>query len=430
MGSSVVLLSATLPPRFRRDLAHHFGTKLPEEEVPYPRLTVFQNGSTRQVHVPADPSRQRQIRIVPLGHDLKEIQKHLTERLEGGGLALALLNTVQRAQGLYRLFAGGETIVRQGVPVGKRMPDGLEVYLFHARFPANLRQVREDQALGSFGPNGDREGRKLLIATQVAEQSLDLDFDLLLTDLAPVDLLLQRAGRLWRHARQTRPVTEPCLLVAGIGEPEPPSFSAPLWWGEVYREDLLLRTWCLLSGREFLQLPHEIDGLVRAVYEEEVSVPSFLQERMDAAMTKGEGLAAAYRTFAHQAVIELGNWEADRYLQNDEDDPGHHPSLTAKTRLGERSVTVVPIRAGDRFEPTAEPKPDQARAWSMSSLNLSRKGVVDRLIDLGVPEGWLHSPLLRHTYAMVLNRDGRWVEDPTVQLDEELGLCFETKEVE
>ena len=173
------------------------------------------------------------------------------------------------------------------------LSDGTEVFLFHARFPAEQRQKREDEALAVFGKEGKRNGRKILIATQVAEQSLDLDFDLIVTDLAPIDLILQRAGRLWRHKRGPRPVSEPCLLVAGLAGDEPPSFGKPLWWDCVYRGDLLLRTWCLLHARRELTLPDEIDKLVQAVYEEEVEIPESLQERMEKAQEKAEGDAFA-----------------------------------------------------------------------------------------------------------------------------------------
>jgi CRISPR-associated endonuclease/helicase Cas3 len=429
LGSSVVLLSATLPPRFRRELARRVGSELPDAEALYPRLTIFQPGSIQQIPIAATPFRRRRIRLEGLGPDLPGIQAALTSRLKAGGLALALLNTVQRAQDLYRLFPKGESILWSDSPVGKRLPDGLEVYLFHARFPADIRQTREDHALALFGPEGQRDGRRLLIATQVAEQSLDLDFDLILTDLAPVDLLLQRAGRLWRHERGFRPMEEPCLLVTGLEGMEPPAFGAPLWWGKVYREDLLLRTWCLLKGREEILLPDEIDNLVHAVYEDEVPVPPSLEERMERAFFTGEGQGSAHKTLANQAVIELSSWDdSGRFCKGDEDEPGRHPSLVAQTRLGEPSVVVVPIYPGEDFNPKTEPEPSQAIQWSLRSLSLSRKGVVQRFVDLGVPEGWSRSPLLRTTFPMNLDKDGRWTEDPTVRLDEELGLCYETKE--
>ncbi|MCZ7626722.1 MAG: hypothetical protein M5R38_13920 [Candidatus Methylomirabilis sp.] len=120
----------------------------------------------------------------------------LEEGLADGGMGLALVNTVQRAQDLYQLFPEGERLEREGQCIGKRLSDGTEVLLFHARFPADRRQRHEDQALETFGESTNRTGRKILIATQVAEQSLDLDFDLIATDLAPIDLVLQRAGAL------------------------------------------------------------------------------------------------------------------------------------------------------------------------------------------------------------------------------------------
>ena len=205
-----------------------------------------------QKHFEADPTRRRTLRLQGIPPDLPSMRSTLEENLAHGGMGLALVNTVQRAQDLYRLFPEGEPLEREGQRVGKRLSDGTEVFLFHARFPADRRQKREEQALETFGEEWKSGGRKILIATQVAEQSLDLDFDLIATDLAPIDLVLQRAGRLWRHARESRPVSEPILLVAGLAGDEPPSFGKPLWWGAVYREDILLRTWSLLRARQNL----------------------------------------------------------------------------------------------------------------------------------------------------------------------------------
>ncbi len=247
LGSSVVLLSATLPPSVRRKLAEVVNADLPEPEAKYPRLSIFSPGEKpTQEHFDADPARRQTVRLLGIPPDLPAIRSAMEDRLAKGGMGLALVNTVQRAQDLYQLFPEGEPLARRGWRVGKRLTDGTEVFLFHARFPAERRQQREDQALETFGQGGRREGRKILIATQVVEQSLDLDFDLIVTDLAPIDLMLQRAGRLWRHDRdiETRGgISEPALIVAGLADDEPPSFGKPLWWGKVYREDLLLLTW-------------------------------------------------------------------------------------------------------------------------------------------------------------------------------------------
>lgn len=436
LGSSVMLLSATLPPSIRRKLAEVVGSALPESEQPYPRLSIFCSGEKpRQQHFQADPKRRLTVRLQRLPPDLSAMHSALLEGLADGGMRLALVNTVQRAQDLYRLFPEGEPLERDGQRIGKRLSDGTEVFLFHARFPADRRQRREDQALESFGEAAHRTGRKILIATQVAEQSLDLDFDLIATDLAPIDLVLQRAGRLWRHARSSRPVSKPTLLVAGLTGDEPPSFGKPLWWGKVYREDILLRTWILLreGQRQTLILPDEIDNLVQQVYEEQVFVPECLEERMNKAVL-AEGKAISHRQQANQAIIGFpddASWnDPARFVLYDEDEPGVHRTLMAQTRLGEDSVVAIPLWLADGFDSQKTPDDTLSKAWFLRGVSLSRQKVVNKLKELGVPQGWKASPLLRNCFSLVLNADGRWTEDATVRLDDDLGLVYEPKESE
>lgn len=440
LGASVVLLSATLPPQIRRQLAELVGQKPPEREATYPRLSVYQSGEAmRSIPFDADPRRRLTIRVLPVVADLATIKATLDAQLAGGGYALALTNTVQRAQDLYRDYGTGELLQVGVEPIGKRLPDGTEVYLFHARFPADARQRREDAVLKLFGPPdpespAPRTGRKILIATQVAEQSLDLDFDLIATDLAPIDLLLQRAGRLWRHARGTRPVAEPILIVAGLTEDPPPPFGKPLWWCAVYREDVLLRTRSLLRGKPSLQLPDEIDTLVASVYEEAVEVEASLEARLDRAMQDALGKEYAHVGEAHQAIIGLpddASWKTGAcFTLYDDDEPGVHASLKIRTRLGEDSVVVVPLYESDAFDPTATPDFACAKDWFLRAMSLSRKSIVKRLQAQGVPEGWKQSALLRNAYPLRLDADARWIEDPKVRLSTELGLIFQTEESE
>lgn len=438
LGSSVVLLSATLPPSIRRKLAEAVNAYLQEQETAYPRLSIFSSGEKPvQKHFETDSARRKTVRLLSIPSDLFSIRSAMEEHLVKGGMGLALVNTVQRAQDLYRLFPEGDTLEREGWRVGKKLTDGTEVFLFHARFPAEQRQQREDMALEIFGQGGKREGRKILVATQVVEQSLDLDFDLMVTDLAPIDLVLQRAGRLWRHERDIMDranICEPTLIVAGLAGAEPPSFDEPLWWGNVYRKDLLLRTWILFKAeqKQNLNLPEEIDGLVRAVYEEDVKVPEFLQERMDKALLEGEGEALSKRIQANQAIIGLpddASWNDPAvFVLFDEDEPGVHRMLMAQTRLGEDSVIAVPLFQEDGLHTETTPNFAQAKQWFLRAMSLSRKGVVKKLKSLGVPEGWKKSPLLRNCFPLMINTMGYWIEDSTVRMDDDLGLVYESKE--
>lgn len=434
LGSSVVLLSATLPPAIRRKLTDVMGAKFPLIEEAYPRLSIFQAGVLRQAHFSADPARSLTLRLQGILPDLPGIRAALGMQLAGGGLALALVNTVQRAQELYRLFPDGEPVERRGHRVGKLLPDGTYVFLFHARFPAEERQAREDHVLETFGEGSDRTGRKILIATQVAEQSLDLDFDLIATDLAPIDLLLQRAGRLWRHARATRPVSSPTLVVAGLAGELPPSFAEPLWWGAVYREDVLLRTWSLLQGKQDLTLPNEIDTVVQAVYDEQVDIPESLRLRLERALANEEGAISAEKLQAHQSIIGLpddASWnDTSRLSLYDDDEPGVHRTLKAQTRLGKDSALVIPLAPVTVFDPARVPDFTQTKQWYLQALSVSRKGVVRKVKAGGVPEGWKKSSLLRNCFPLLLDEQGRWTEDSSVRLDIDLGLVYDTKGTE
>ncbi len=434
LGSSVVLLSATLPPNIRRKLADVVGSDAPEKEQPYPRLSIFSPGKeVMQKHFESDPARRRTLRLQGIPHDLSSMHSALSEQLVKGGMGLALVNTVQRAQELYRLFPEGEPLERDGQRVGKCLSDGTEVYLFHARYPADRRQKREDQAMETFGEESNRHGRKILIATQVAEQSLDLDFDVIATDLAPIDLILQRVGRMWRHARKSRPVSEPVLLVAGLAGDEPTAFGKPLWWNKVYSEDILLRTWSLLRLKQELIIPDEIDCLVQDVYEDKVIIPELLKERMSKAIN-AEGEAIVQRQQANMAIIGLpddASWnDPGRFVLYDEDEPEVHRTLMAQTRLGEDTVVAIPLFPEDAFSSDATLDFDHAKQWFMRAVSLSRKGVVHKLRALGVPEGWKKSSLLRNCFPLVLDAKGRWTENTTVRLDDDLGLVYESKEAE
>ena len=440
LGSSVILLSATLPPAFRGKLAELTQARTPEADARYPRLSVYTQGqAVAQSTFAADPERCLQIAIQPVAAELPALREALESRLIEGGYALALVNTVQRAQVLYRLYPDGEPVLADSQPIGKRLADGTEVYLFHARFPADLRQQREDAVLAMFGPPdtdkpGERTGRKILIATQVAEQSLDLDFDLIATDLAPIDLLLQRAGRLWRHRRGARPLAKPTFIVAGLSEDMPPDFGKPLWWGAVYREDVLLRTWCLLRSQPEITLPDVIDPFVQAVYEETVEIPDVLQDRHDRALAENEGKRQAHILEADRAIIGFpddASWnDPARFSLYDEDEPGVHRTLMAHTRLGDDSVVVIPLWEADAFNADVTPDFQQAKTWYLRAMSISRKGIVKPLQRAGVPEGWKKSPLLRNAYPLPLDTESRWTADPDVQLSSELGLIYHDKEAE
>lgn len=274
-GAPVILLSATLPPETKGELlqAYYRGlfgsaTKelsVPDSGVAYPVITTVSRRGVEVVEVP--PSATIQAFTTELIEDDEGTLRSLLQRTdEDGGCVLVLCNTVDRAQQAYQL---AQEIV------------GDDAELLHARFTAVERVEKEKQLVTELGPDSTRGAgrphRRIVVATQVVEQSLDVDFDCMITDVAPVDLLLQRMGRVHRHERGAgeRPAwaAEPRVYVRGMdtlgSEEKAPEFSRGV--DTVYHPSLLLATCTelqLFAGQEPLPitLPTDIPGLVRSVY--------------------------------------------------------------------------------------------------------------------------------------------------------------------
>lgn len=245
LGSSTIVMSATLPKDRRDAILRAYGaTDLPQE-VSYPRVFKVAGGSVTSKSFDADPTRRVALALQATRVELPTLVPQILVSVEGGGCAACLVNTVERAQQLYLALQGPARAA------------GIDLHLFHARYPAEQRQHIEDRVLSLFGKDGARPEKAILIGTQVLEQSLDLDFDVMFTDLAPVDLILQRAGRVWRHKRDNRAPnqTRPRLYVMGLRQDEEvPDFQeaeyAPdkkLYWESVYDRGILLRSWALLN---------------------------------------------------------------------------------------------------------------------------------------------------------------------------------------
>jgi hypothetical protein len=230
-GSSVILMSATLPSERRRALLAAYGAADPVEAVPYPRVTAVADAKVHALAVPWERRQRVVLQAAPC--DPAALAAVARAHAALGGCVLRVVNTVERAQRLYVALGEGEPVGYEGVTVGKRCGE-VEVYLVHARFPGDERDVRERPLLAYFGRRGHHDGtrpqRALVIATQVVDQTLDVDFARLITDLAPVDLILHRVGRLHRFPHVARPPScaEPvCPVAVGSFRPGGDALSGP-----------------------------------------------------------------------------------------------------------------------------------------------------------------------------------------------------------
>lgn len=282
-GTPVVLLSATLPAARRAELVRAYesgsGTTTPTALPDGPGYPVISATGVEPRVVPAGTA-ARQIRVERLdatgdedAADLDTLVASLRGALADGGCAVVIRNTVARVQ------ATADRLVAE---FGDE-----HVTVAHSRFLSVDRTRLDSELLRRFGPPGsgtDRPARHVVVASQVVEQSLDVDFDLMVTDLAPIDLVLQRLGRLHRHVRE-RPsgVREPRLLLTGVedwaGAPVRPTAGSR----RVYGEYALLRSAALLVSRTTITVPDDIAPLVQSAYGDAPLGPPSWHEEMERA---------------------------------------------------------------------------------------------------------------------------------------------------
>ncbi|MFJ2766087.1 CRISPR-associated helicase/endonuclease Cas3 [Streptomyces prasinus] len=294
-GVPVVLLSATLPASVSDRLvkeylqgAGHKTRALSRRTfpAPYPGWLYVDGDSGRAAQIsPARGQEQARARAMELDVVVEPVvhgsgggaraRLAVIERLltpvgeEEGGTALVVCNTVGDAQ---------ETYLRLCERFDERSHEqGGSVQLLHARFPGDVREARTREVTEGLGRTGPRPLRWIVVATQVVEQSLDLDADIVISDLAPLVLLLQRAGRCWQHenhwARHGYPdgrgrpawASGPHLVVL---DPIAGGGKMPAQWGEVYSEHLLATTSHTLAGIEggTISIPGDVQNLVEAVH--------------------------------------------------------------------------------------------------------------------------------------------------------------------
>lgn len=368
LGGSAVVLSATLPHGKRTTLLGAFADGLgvdapaPQSQA-YPLVSVL--GREGLLETPAATN------AAPLALRPGLARTVAVRRLDGPEAAVVALVAASR-NGACAVWVRNtvDDVLAAAAMVREA---GVEPILFHARFAMGDRLAIQGRVLGCFdkrsgpaerAPNGC--GR-ILVATQVVEQSLDLDFDVMVTDLAPIDLLIQRAGRLWRHPDRdkVRPVgmVRELLVIS-----PPPIDDAPAAWATgplggtrfVYRPDMLWRSARALFAAGTIETPGGVRDLIEAVYGEEAPpVPPGLAM----AETKGEGKALGDRAVALSQVLDF----APAYRR---DDGAWESDSRVATRLSDVRTVVRLARWHDGQLQPWYPDADPRRAWALSELSL------------------------------------------------------------
>jgi len=369
-GGSAILLSATLPASMRSDLIQAFGgtdlpSSTPPEHLDYPLLTsVSPSEAPRFWPVATRESVRRRLEI-QLFHDEGQALDWILEQADQGRSVAWIRNTVNDAITAWQRLSA-------------KLGDD-RVMLFHARFAMGDRLDIERKVLSAFGSDSTTNTRagRVVIATQVIEQSLDLDFDEMVSDLAPIDLLLQRAGRLKRHIRdhlgsrlgdrETDQRGPPCLHVLA----PPPDEDADAGWirrllpgaGTVYPDHgRLWLTASELSTRGAIRVPEDLRELIESVYGE--SAVDRIPTELAPSNARAEGKALSDRSVARLNAIKL----ATGYTCQDGQwaDESKTP-----TRLGDPSVTIRLARWQDgAITPWYN---QETNAWPLSELKIAAR---------------------------------------------------------
>jgi CRISPR-associated endonuclease/helicase Cas3 len=432
LGSPVIALSATLPEETRQKLllAYAKGCGYPDVKLPqagYPRITTFSGGEADVRSF--EPSKHvcRSLNIEWVKDDEWKIA--LKEKLISGGCIAVICSTVGRAQMVFNELQSHFKSEELG--------------LFHGRFLFIYRDKIEKKCLKDFGKESTTRPKKyVLVTTQVIEQSLDVDFDLMISYIAPIDLLLQRSGRLHRHKERNkdRPelLKQPTmwLVEPTLNDDGKPNFQES---EIIYNRHILLRTWLALRDRSSVQLPAEMDDLIESVYlaaDAPEDLESVHQQDWQASLEdykNGETrtkISKANAVKLPPAIPESYPEDFTRDGTKDDD------NIVAKvTRLGDPTVTTIFLQQTDKglvfpgtdeqVEPDRTPDLPTVQKILAHSTRIGTRGLVQVLIaEHKVPPKW-SSALLRYCAYIVLDATGKaQVDKWELERDPDLGIVI------
>jgi len=336
---TVIILSATLSQTRRKELLSSDVTS-----KDYPLITAV-NDNVREISVTPPP--ERKVRISLIDNDAAALEESL-RRAELGQQVLWIENTVKDAQERY-------------LDIAARCHElGIACGLLHSRFTPQDRAYAEDKWVTALGKAGwqtrQRQGR-VIIGTQVLEQSLDIDADFLISRFAPTDMTLQRLGRLWRHNETPRSTSAQCeawllapSLEAAVSYPRK-SLGAS---AAVYSEYVLCRSleaWTRqLTGAGVVCLPNDIRPLIDATYHErkEQGAMATFRHQLMAGTPRKKGLNAL-RQLARLTLSEAGETRSDTDAQTrySEEDSADFLLLTAISPDSDNKQTHITLLNGE-----------------------------------------------------------------------------------
>lgn len=445
----VIALSATLPPEQRKQLvtAYYDGaTKFggsniePDPGNGYPRITVTSSAGVETGYPVPDGRRIRHTHVEFLEGDLEELADAVLSEAEGGGCIAVICSTINRAQQLYELLGGVEDE---------------EVELLHSRFLTDHRFEKETSLVSKLGKDGtQRPQRLIVVSTQIIEQGLDLDFDLMFSDIAPLDLLIQRMGRLHRHQHldvlRPKSMKELRLVVIGVGQPNEQDNAPRIPRGlvAVYRAAPLLRSALVLKRHldahgGVVTAPDHVAPLVADAYDHLLSPPDAWKQKWEAAEQKDQEFHADQLIRANQFRIPsayddaLEKWSAVLTPADEQQgaaqvrDSDDSYEVVVAMRLGDGLYALPRVTEleGQRLDGVMELDWPVARTLAKCTVRLPGWLMTDSTLaelEEDGQESWQKSPWLKGQLPLVLDENlQRVLNGQLLTYDEDYGLLIE-----
>lgn len=430
LGTSVILLSATLPDAMRRRFVEAYtGVEDISAPVAYPRLTIATPTQIQVEPLPA-PEAHPPLQLTCIARDLDTILQQVRAVLQSEGCVAVICNTVRRAQQVY--------LALQEANTATPFCPTEALLLFHARTKHTWRNETQTTVLSTLSKkarqNNERPPRMVVVATQVIEQSLDLDFDVMLTDLAPLDLLVQRAGRLHRHPPRERAHPYRLLITMPKMNGEVPAFARTEF---PYEPHFLFRTWAALRDRTALTLTEDAPHLIEQVYSKEAlpGLTPTLVTAMDEAQRDWEAeRAAAERSAGKQLVVEphKPTLLAKANLELEDDNPDVGRALQVMTRRGAPGLTLICLHRvngqvcldPEGQQPVDEEHPTKAQIPLLAGcgINVQSQRVVEHFAPQEPPHTWRRIAALRHARLAIFDYNQYETARFSLHLTRALGL--------
>lgn len=474
LGSSVVLLSATLPSAKRLKLlnAYQKGKSYQQNndndlrkefylQCSYPRITWTCKKDVKEIIVKTSSAGKKNVKISWIKREgINKLEKNLyqseifkgkvydktlreffEENLRNGGCAAVICNRVDEAQEIYQELEDLKSV------------EGYKVLLLHSRYRICERKKTEKKIIKYFGENRNyRPKRAIVIATQVIEQSLDIDFDIMVSAIAPLDLVLQRIGRLHRHtvSNELRPIKEPELVIMipslseEVSTKDLPNFK---YYGRIYHPHILLRSWLYLKDISKLNLPEMTEGAIEFVYDEISNIPyqykaesnlvDFWEKTWENLQLKREKISK----MAINQLIRDPDGAVPLYKisesQLQEDDPTVHELQRTQTRLIGPSLGIVFLKKEELsyyehyLEDFKRSSKDifskDFKKWLLERIiNVTNYLVINTMKHATIPFEWENDSHLRFNKLIILQDSNEINIDNKLklELDSALGLII------